>query len=55
MHLDYGDVIYHLPVTKCDYSESLKLNHLVEKLESIQYSDALAITGAWKVTSWEKL
>ena len=27
----------------------------MEKPESVQYSAALAITGAWKVTSQEKL
>ena len=54
-HLDYGDVIYHIPATKSEYGESFKLNHLMEKLESVQYSAALAITGAWKGTSQEKL
>ena len=54
-HLDYSDVIYHIPATNCDYSESLKLNHMMEKLESVQYSAALAVTGAWKGTSREKL
>ena len=38
-----------------DFSESLKLNHMMEKLESVQYSAALAVTGAWKGTSREKL
>ncbi len=54
-HLDYGDVIYHIPATKCEYSESLKMNHLMKKHESDQSSTALAITGAWKGTSQEKL
>ena len=31
-HLDYSDVIYHIPATKCDNSESLKLNHMIENL-----------------------
>ena len=35
--------------------ESFKLNHLMEKLESVQYSAALAITGEWESTSQEKL
>ena len=54
-HLEYGDVVCHIPATKCEYAESFKLNHLMEKLESVQYSAALAITGAWKGTSQEKL
>ena len=53
--LEYGDFIYHMPATKCEYGESFKLNYRMEKLESLQYSAALAITGAWKGTSWEKL
>ena len=28
---------------------------MMEKLESVQYSAALAVTGAWKGTSREKL
>ena len=35
-HQDYGDVIY----------DQLNNNRLSEKIESIQYSTALAITGA---------
>ena len=54
-HLDYSDVIYHIPATKFDNSGSLQLNHMMEKLESIQYFAALAVTGAWKGTSREKL
>ena len=54
-HLDYGDFIYHIPPTKCGYSEDLKLNHQMEKLESVQYSAALAVTGAWKCTFRDKL
>ena len=45
----------YVQATKCEYSESLKLNHLMEKLESVQYSAAYAVTGAWKGTSREKL
>ena len=43
-HLDYSDVIYHIPATKCDYSGSLKLNHMMEKLESVQYR---SISSNW--------
>ena len=44
-HLDYGDVIYDQPNN----------NRLSEKIESIQYNAALAVTGAIKGTSREKL
>ena len=43
--LDYGDVIYDQPNN----------NRLSEKIESIQYNAALAITGAIRGTSREKL
>ena len=48
-HLDYGDVIYHIP----NKEDSLHChgNFLMEKVESVQYSAALAITGAWRGTS----
>ena len=54
-HLDYGDVICHIPPQKCDFSQDTSLNNHMEKLESVQYSAALAVTGAWKGTSREKL
>ena len=44
-HLDYGDIIYDQA-----YKESFH-----QKLESIQYNAALAITGAIRGTSREKL
>ena len=37
-HLDYGDVIYDQPNNSC----------LSDKIESVQYNAALAITGAIK-------
>ena len=54
-HLDYGDVIYHIPAKVCDFSGSVILPSLMEKLESVQYSAARAITGTWRGTSREKL
>ena len=54
-HLDYGDVIYHIPAKVCDFSGNIVLPNLMEKLESVQYSAALAITGTWRGTSREKL
>ena len=44
-HLDYGDVVYDQPSN----------NAFFNKLETVQYNAALAITGAIKGTSREKL
>ena len=44
-HLDYGDVIYDKP----------NLSSSTNKIESVQYNAALAITGAIRGTSKEKL
>ena len=44
-HLDYGDVIYDQP----------NISRLSDKIESVQYNAALAITGAIRGTSKEKL
>ena len=54
-HLDYGDVIYHIPAKVCEFSGNFVLPNLMEKLESVQYSAALAVTGTWRGTSREKL
>ena len=52
-HLDYGDVIYHIPAKICEFSQNISLSNLMEKLESVQYSAARAVTGTWKGTSRE--
>ena len=49
-YLDYGDVIYHVPQRNDCFG-----NYLVEKLESVQYSAALAVTGTWRGTSRKRL
>ena len=54
-HLDYGDVIYHIPHNICEFSHSVVLTNVMEKLESVQYSAALAVTGAWRGTARDKL
>ena len=54
-HLDYGDVIYHKPSKTNDLFFSSYLSTWMEKLESVQYFAALAVTGAWRGTSREKL
>ena len=45
LHLDYGDVFY----------DQRNLSSLANKIESVQYNAALAITGAIRGTSKEKL
>ena len=54
-HLDYGDVIYHNPSKTNDLFCRSYLPCWMEKLESVQYTAALAITGAWRGTSRAKL
>ena len=54
-HLDYGDVIYHSPAKVCEFSHSVILPNQMEKLESVQYSAALAVSGAWRGTPQEKV
>ena len=54
-HLYYGDVIYHIPAKVCEFSQNIILSNLMEKLESVQYSAALAVTGTWRGASREKL
>ena len=47
-HLDYGDIVYHKqdPEIKLDFTR---------RLEQVQYSAALAVTGAWRGTSSRRL
>ena len=47
-HLDYGDIIYH----RFDPEMHLEIT---KKLEQVQYSVALAVTGIWRGTSRQKL
>ena len=54
-HLDYGDVIYHFPHAFDDTSQNVTLNSQMEKLQSVQYSAALAVTNVWKGISRDKL
>ena len=46
-HLDYGDVIYHIPQKVNDFSHEVTLHPLMERLASVLNSAGLAITGAW--------
>ena len=54
-HLDYGDVIYHIPEKLCEFSQNIILPNLIENFESVQYSAALAVSGTWRGTSRENL
>ena len=47
-HLDYEDIVYlkHDPEMKLDFTR---------RLEQVQYSAALAVTGAWRGTSSRRL
>ena len=57
-HLDYCDMIYHIPVKTremSDFDSHRTLHYLMGTLESTQYQAALAVSGAWKGTSREKI
>ena len=54
-HLDYCDVIYHIPSIMHQPPLGITLNSLMEKIEKIQYQAALAITGAWQGSSRSKM
>ena len=45
-HLDYGDVIYQSSANIGEFSHSVNLPNQMEKLESVQYSAALAVSCA---------
>ena len=47
-HLDYCDVIYHMPSIIHQPPLGMTLNSLMEKVGKIQYQAALAITGTWQ-------
>ena len=57
-HLDYCDSIYHIPVKtreRSDFDQTRTLNYQINSLESTQYQAALAVSGAWKGTSRNKI
>ena len=54
-HLDYCDIIYHIPSHQTQAPLGVTLNSLMEKVERIQYQAALAISGAWRGSSRSKL
>ena len=52
-HLDYCDVIYHIPSKQSQLGGVL--NVLMEEVEKVQYQAGLVITGAWQGSSRSKL
>ena len=54
-HMDYCDIIYHLPRSTSTFDCPINLNFMMQSLESIQYQAALAVSGAWKGSSATKL
>ena len=45
-HLDYCDIIYHMPALNNQINLGVTLTSLMETVERTQYQAALAITGA---------
>ena len=54
-HLDYCDIIYHIPPSNNPPPQLPTFNSLMEKLEIVQYQAALAVTGAWHGSNSSKL
>ena len=54
-HLDFCDVIYHIPKISDVSVPSSRLHNLMNPIEKIQYQAALAITGTWKGTNLDKV
>ena len=54
-HLDYCDVIYHIPSITHQPPLGRALSSLMEKVERVQYQAALAITDAWQGSSRSKI
>ena len=54
-HFDYCDIIYHIPHFPNMFDSSISLHPLMEKIESLQYQAALAITGCWQGSNRNKL
>ena len=54
-HLDYCDIIFHIPVITHDFDSSLSLNYQMNILEKTQYQAALAVSGCWKGTNTDKI
>ena len=53
-HLDYCDIIYHIPHLK-QLASGISLNYQMEVVEKVQYQAALAVTGAWQGSNRSQL
>ena len=54
-HLDYCDIIYHVPSITHQPPLGMTLSSLMEEVERVQYQAALAITDAWQGSSRSKI
>ena len=55
-HLDFCDVIFHIPSITNPFDSSINLNYLMNTLERIQYHAAIAISGgSWKGTNLNRI
>ena len=54
-HLDFCDIIYHIPPSINPPPQLSTFNSLMEKLEIVQYQAALAVTGARHGSNCSKL
>ena len=54
-HLDYCDLVYHIPPTSHTPPLGTSLHDHMERVEKLQYQAALAVTGAWQGTSRVKI
>ena len=54
-HFVYGNIIFHQPPETMRFSFDTQLKPLMQKIEFLQYNAALAITGAWRGTSTDRI
>ena len=54
-HLDYCDIIYHIPPKINPPPQLSTVDPQMEKLGRVQYQAALAVTGAWHGSNCAKL
>ena len=54
-HLDFCDVIYHIPRIDSLFDSSIRLPILMNQIENVQYQAALAVTGTWRRTSQNRI
>ena len=54
-HLDYCDIIYHIPVLYSQNNLGVTLNLFVEKIERTRCQAALAIIGTWQGSQRSKI